>query len=85
MAEVDEYDALRIELGQAAFITADSAEGVLAAGKITQIEPLMLRKQLYGDRAAARNDAFARRVWIELANAPDLPVGLPVDVYIRKD
>ena len=82
MAEIDEYDALRIELGQKAFVTADSADGVLAEGKIVEIDPLMNPKRTYGQWAGERNDAYSRPVWIRLDGAQDLPVGLPVDVYI---
>lgn len=85
MAEVDEYDALRIELGQRAYITADSAEGVLAEGVIVEIDPLMNPKQTFGQWAGERQDAYTRPVWILLEDVKDLPVGLPVDVYIHND
>ena len=85
MAEVDEYDALRIEIGQKAYVTADSIEGVLAEGEIVEIDPLMNPKQTFGEWAGERKDAFTRPVWIRLDGVQDLPVGLPVDVYIRHD
>ena len=82
MAEIDEYDALRIEIGQKAYVTADSVEGVLAEGEIVEIDPLMNPKQTYGQWAGERTDAYSRPVWIRLDGVQDLPVGLPVDVYI---
>ena len=85
MAEVDEYDALRIELGQKAYVTADGAEGVLAEGTVVEIHPLMNRKQTFSQWAAERKDAFTRPVWIRLNEVQGLPVGLPVDVFIHHD
>jgi multidrug resistance efflux pump len=84
MAEVDEYDALKIALGQACQITADGAEGILAEGQVVEIEPRMNPKKTYGQWAGERTDTFSRRVWIALEKTSlDLPVGLPVDVYIE--
>tara|TARA_R110002049_G_scaffold285698_3_gene466871 strand:+ start:14728 stop:15783 length:1056 start_codon:yes stop_codon:yes gene_type:complete len=85
MAEVDEYDALRIEIGQKASITADSIEGVLAEGQIVEMDPLMNPKESFGQWAGERKDAYSRPVWIRLDDVQDLPVGLPVDVYIHDD
>ncbi len=83
VAEVDEYDALRIRTGQTCQITADSSEGLLARGKIVEVEPHMRPKRMFGQWAGERNDTYARRVRIELENRDDLPVGLPVDVAIE--
>ncbi|MEM8668688.1 MAG: efflux RND transporter periplasmic adaptor subunit [Planctomycetota bacterium] len=83
VAEVDEYDALKIELGQKCEITSDGTEGVLARGTIVEIEPQMNPKKMYGQWAGERSDVYSRRVWIDLTESLDLPVGLPVDVYIE--
>ncbi|WP_165440597.1 HlyD family secretion protein [Rubripirellula amarantea] len=83
VADIDEFDALRISVGQSCDIYSDAAEGIIASGKTIEIEPLMDRKKLFGQFAGERNDTNSRRVWIELQNDPDLPIGLPVDVYIK--
>ena len=83
VAEVDEYDALRVQLDQACEITSDAANGVIARGRVTEIEPQMNPKRMFGQWAGERSDTFSRRVWIELDPCEELPIGLPVDVYIR--
>lgn len=83
VAEVDEFDALRVELGQTCQITSDAAAGVIACGRIVEIEPQMHAKQLFGQWAGERSDTYSRRVWIELQEQIDLPIGLPVDVFIE--
>jgi multidrug resistance efflux pump len=83
VAEVDEYDALKITLGQKCEITCDGTEGVLARGTIVEIEPRMHPKQMFGQWAGERSDVYSRRVWIDLTESLDLPIGLPVDVYIE--
>ncbi|MEZ6138619.1 MAG: HlyD family efflux transporter periplasmic adaptor subunit [Pirellulaceae bacterium] len=83
VVEVDEFDALKVKLGQSAQIESDAADGILAVGKIVEIEPLMHAKQMLGQWAGERSDTSSRRVWVELDSATELPIGLPVDVYIR--
>ncbi len=84
VAEVDEYDALSIRVGQTAHITSDGAEGVLGRGEVVEVEPQMTPKKLFGQWAGERTDTYSRRVWIELRETEmSLPVGLPVDVYIE--
>lgn len=84
VAEIDEYDALKLQLGQVCEITSDGTSGVLAIGKVSEIEPQMNPKKLFGQWAGERTDTYSRRVWIELEqSAIEIPVGLPVDVYIE--
>jgi multidrug resistance efflux pump len=83
VAEVDEFDALKVELGQTCQIASDADAGVIARGKIVEIEPQMHAKRLFGQWAGERSDTYSRRVWIELQEHDDLPVGLPVDVFIE--
>ena len=85
LAEIDEYDALQVRVGQQAEITADGADGVIARGSIVEIEPQMNRKRVFGQWAGERTDTHTRRVWIGLTTEQDLPIGLPVDVYVDVD
>ena len=81
-AEVDEYDALDIRLGQYCEVTSDAHEGVLAVGKVVEIEPGMKRKRILGRVADERLDAYSRIVKISLPPEVKLPIGFPVEVTI---
>ena len=80
VAEVDEFDALQMSVGQKATINVDSVKGVLAKGEIVRIEPIMSQKQLDMSRPGAKVDSLSRRVWVALEPTQDLPIGLPIDV-----
>ena len=82
-AEVDEYDALDIRLGQNCEVTSDAHEGVLAIGRVVEIEPGMKRKRILGRVADERLDAYSRIVKISLPPEVKLPIGFPVEVAIR--
>lgn len=83
VADVDEYDVLKIQVGQQCEVSSDGTEGVLARGKIIEIEPRMHPKRMFGQWAGERSDVYSRRVWIDLTESLDLPIGLPVDVHIE--
>ena len=83
-AEIDEYDALNICIGQYCDVTSDAHEGVLAVGKVVQIEPGMKRKRILGRVADERLDAYSRIVKISLPPEVKLPIGFPVEVAIGK-
>jgi multidrug resistance efflux pump len=83
VAEVDDFDAMRVQLGQHATISIDGDESVFATGKVVKIEPQMHRKQFHFDRIGENQDSFARRVWIDLQSPSTAPLGLPVNVLIK--
>ncbi|TWU55661.1 HlyD family secretion protein [Rubripirellula reticaptiva] len=84
LIEIDEFDALRVSMGQLCELSADGIDGVVARGKITEIEPRMERKKRYGQWAGERVDSFSRRAWIDLDDdSPNLPVGLPIRAQIE--
>ncbi len=85
VAEVDEFDSLRVQLGQLCGIHCDAIEGTVAQGMVTEIEPRMNPKRLFGQWAGERTDTSALRVWIDLQDPPALPIGLPVDVFIHTE
>ncbi len=85
VAEVDEFDALQMSIGQRAVVRVDSVKGALAKGAVVRIEPIMLQKQLNMSRPGAKVDALSRRVWVALESALDLPIGLPVDVEFQSN
>ena len=51
LVEVDEFDALKVKLGQSCEVTSDAKQGVLATGVIVEIEPQMQPKRMYGQWA----------------------------------
>ncbi len=81
-AEVDEYDAMRVAAGQNAVIRTDSLPGRSLYGSVVRIGPRVHRKRLFEDRPGERLDSYLRDVWIEFDTTPELPVGLPVDVFV---
>ncbi len=82
VAEVDEFDALHLTVGQKATITVDSEKEPLATGTIVRMEPIMTQKQMNLNRPGSRLDTLSRRVWVGLESPGDLPIGLPVDVEL---
>ena len=83
MAEVDEFDALSIQIGQQCEIKTDAQILDTLTGQVVSIESIMHPKQVFGQWAAERIDTFSRRVKIAIKSNLDLPVGLPVDVIIN--
>jgi multidrug resistance efflux pump len=83
VVEIDEYDSLCVRLGQPAQLRADSSTNVLARGKVAEIEPQLTHKQMDMSHPGARKDTFTRRIWIDLEDGGNLPVGLPVEVTIE--
>ncbi|MEM9827861.1 MAG: HlyD family efflux transporter periplasmic adaptor subunit [Planctomycetota bacterium] len=82
LAEVDEYDAIRVRIGQSCQVICDAASGIVATGEIDIVGPGMRGKTIRGEWAGERNDTHVRPVWIRLDDSPNLPIGLPVEVTI---
>ncbi|TWU39725.1 HlyD family secretion protein [Novipirellula artificiosorum] len=85
VAEVDEFDAMNVRLGQVCQVICDASDRVIATGKVVEVEPQMNPKRMYGQWAGERTDTYNRRIWVDLQQGTDLPVGLPVDVFIQAD
>lgn len=81
-ADVDERDALQLKPGLHCQITADAMPGKFLNGRVSEIEPRMEPKKIYGGWAGERTETHARRVWIVLESDTQLPIGLPVEVKI---
>ncbi|MCO8122476.1 efflux RND transporter periplasmic adaptor subunit [Stieleria sp. TO1_6] len=82
VADIDERDALRISTGQQCVVTADATADQSFQGIVTEIEPRMEPKKIYGGWAGERNETHTRRIWIDLKSDAQLPVGMPVEVQI---
>jgi multidrug resistance efflux pump len=83
VAEIDEFDSLRVRVGQVCRITSDASSGLLAHGRVSTIEPRMKPKRLFGQWAGERTDISVMRIWIDLVNHGALPIGLPVEVTLN--
>ncbi len=81
-AFVEELDAPRLRVGMSARISADGLPRQDLKGHIVRLSPRMSRKQLLSDDPSELHDVKTREVWIEIEGAPQLVVGLPVDVTI---
>ncbi|WP_164103308.1 HlyD family secretion protein [Candidatus Laterigemmans baculatus] len=82
-ADVEEWDALRVAVGQAATITADGLPHAELEGRVSHVRPRLNQKRLTSDRPGEKLDSRTREIWIELISPPPLVVGLPVDVWIH--
>lgn len=81
-ASVDEFDALRVQIGQPVRLQTNAIKDADFEGRVTRISPRMHRKQVTSDRPDAPMDTRSREIWVEIdPNAP-LIIGLPVDLWI---
>ena len=82
LVEVDEFDALSVQIGQRCRITCDGRRGLLAIGKVIEVEPGMKEKRYFNQNRRERTDTFGRRVWIAIQDNIELPIDLPIDAEI---
>jgi len=82
VADIDERDVMLVRLGQRCQVTTDAQPGKRFAGRVSEVEPRMEPKKIYGGWAGERNETHTRRVWIDLDKQSPLPIGLPVEVAI---
>lgn len=81
-AEVDERDVARLEVGQAAWVTADAYGDRRFDGRVVRVGRMLGRKTVRTDEPAEKIDTKVLETLIELAPGTTLPVGLRVDVFI---
>jgi hypothetical protein len=83
-AQVEELDALRVVIGQTAVVTADGKPGQEYHGIVRSCSPHLRPKSQRHFKPGELVDVRVREVVIELAEADELVVGLPVDVFIDR-
>ena len=83
IAEIDESDIGRIEIGQRAYVTADAFPGRRSAGTVTRMAYRMGKKEVHTDDPAQKIDAKVQEATIDLDPDVQLPVGLRVDVFVE--
>lgn len=83
-AYVEELDAVRMQAGMVARVSADGLPGQFFTGQVTSCSPFMIPKRQLSNRPGERVDVKVREVLLLLEQQLDLEclvVGLPVDVY----
>jgi multidrug resistance efflux pump len=77
--EIDERDALKVQVGQKAAVLVPDDSNRRFPGKVLWIGPSMGRKTVRGTDPAEKSDRDIREVLVELAaSAAELPIGLRV-------
>lgn len=81
-AYIEELDALSVTAGQQAYVVADGRPDKKHSGTIMSCSPFVRGKSNRHHKPGELIDVKVREVVIELKDADDLVVGLPVDVFI---
>jgi multidrug resistance efflux pump len=81
-ASVDEFDALRVFVGQAVTMTTNAIPERIFFGKIARISPRMDHKEIVTERLDAKMDTRAREILVEVEKDSPLIVGLPMELWI---
>ena len=81
--DVDENDVARLQLGQAAWVTAPAYGDHKFTGKVVEIGRILGRKNIRTDEPSERVDTKILETLVELDAGQTLPIGLRVDAYIQ--
>lgn len=81
-ANVDEFDALRVQIGQPVRLQSNATREANFRGRVARISPRMHNKQLISERPNSHLDTRAREIWVEIEPEAPLIVGLPVELWI---
>jgi len=84
-ASVDEFDALRVSVGQPVNMTTTAMPGQVFWGKVSRISPRMDHKEMVSERVDNKMDRLAREIWVEVEKGSPLIVGLPMELWIGED
>lgn len=83
--DVDEVDVARLQVGHAAYVTADAFGDRRFAGKVVRIEQVLGKKNIRTDDPAEKVETKILETLIELDAGNSLPLGLRVNAYISLD
>lgn len=81
-AYIEELDALRVHPGQTAEVTADGRPGKKYQGRVKSCALFVRPKSHKHLQPGELTDVRVREVMLELTDAAELVIGLPVDVFI---
>jgi multidrug resistance efflux pump len=83
LTEVDELYALRIQLGQKAFLRPQGTKEVLATGKVVFVGSYLKKKSLFSDSANNLEDRRVREVKVQLDDNSKVLIGSRVECVIE--
>lgn len=83
LTEVDELYALRVKLGQKAFVRNQGTRTVLATGQVVYVAPYLKKKSLFSDSADNLEDRRVREVKVQLDNSAKVLIGSRVECVIE--
>ncbi len=81
-AHVDEFDALRVHVGQTVRLQCNAMRDSRFYGRVVRTSPRMQNKDLSTERPGAHLDTRSREIWVEIEPGTPLIVGLPVELWI---
>jgi ABC exporter DevB family membrane fusion protein len=81
-ASVDEFDALRVRVGQTVRMKSNAIQDFTFSGTVSKIRPRMHHKQVISERPSSHMDTRSREIWVVLQTDLPLIVGLPVELWI---
>lgn len=84
-AEVDERYARLVGVGQAAEVYGRNVAERVSGGRVVEVEHVMGDKTLFSRSAAERRDLRVLQVVVEMGEDFAAPVGLQVDIRIRRE
>lgn len=83
-AEVDEYDASRVHLGDQVLVTAEGYDGGAWRGVVEEIPDAVVPRSLKPNDPGRPSDTRVLKVKVRLAEATPLKLGQRVEVEIRR-
>ena len=84
-AEIDERYARLLTTGQAAEVYGRNVEGRVYPGRVVEVEQVMGDKTLFSRSASERKDLHVLQVVVEMGDEFNAPVGLQVDVRVKRE
>ncbi len=81
-ASVDEFDALRVSVGQSVTMTTNAIPERIFFGRVSSISPRMDHKEILTERLDTKMDTRAREILVEVEKNSPLIVGLPMEIWI---
>ncbi|WP_077920890.1 HlyD family secretion protein [Spirosoma sp. 209] len=83
LTEIDELFALRVRVGQKAYIRPQGSNEQLSTGTVVLASPYLRKKSLFSDNASNLEDRRVREVRVQLDNPANVIIGARVECIIQ--
>lgn len=83
LTEIDELFALRVKVGQKAYIRPQGSNERLSTGTVVLASPYLRKKSLFSDNASNLEDRRVREVRVQLDNPANVIIGARVECIIQ--